>query len=239
MNVKYLFTLCFMMVVLPVNASLKIAVASNFKVTLEEIITLYAHQSDQQILVSSGSTGVLYNQINHGAPFDLFLSADKERAELIEASEYGLKGSRFTYARGKLAFWVPNSDQAVNENTLLTYKGRVAVANAKLAPYGLATQQALETLNLQQNFSYVTGNNISQTYQFIDTGNIEAGFVAQALLLQNKQSHYYLLPSESYQPILQQGVMLSGSSDKQVLQKFVDFLQSKDIQEFIRRQGYL
>lgn len=224
---------------MPANANLKIAVASNFKVTLTEIISLYAQQSEQEILVSSGATGVLYNQIKHGAPFDLFLSADKERAELIENSSSGIQGTRFTYATGKLAFWVPNSESEVNEQTLLNYKGRIAVANAKLAPYGLATQQALQKLDLWHKFSYVTGSNISQTYQFIDTGNVAAGFVAQASLIQNNQSHYYLLPAAMHQPILQQGVMLSATSDKKALQLFVDFLQSERIQRFISSKGYL
>ena len=101
---KKLFALLLFCFVLPANASLKVAVASNFKVTLTEIVALYAQQSEQKILISSGSTGILYNQIKHGAPFDLFLSADEERAELIEHSKQGIKGSRFTYARGQLGF---------------------------------------------------------------------------------------------------------------------------------------
>lgn len=224
---------------LSANATLKVAVASNFKVTLEEIISLYSQQSDQKILVSSGATGVLYNQIKHGAPFDLFLSADSERAALIEESTSGVKGSRFTYAQGKLAFWVPKSEHEVNQQTLFSYNGRVAVANTKLAPYGLATQQALQKLDLWDKFSYVTGNNISQTYQFIDTGNVRAGFVALALLLQNQQSDYYLLPIDSYLPILQQGVMLANSQNKKALQAFVDFIKSQKVQSFIRSKGYL
>ncbi|WP_413699204.1 molybdate ABC transporter substrate-binding protein [Psychromonas sp. KJ10-10] len=112
---KYFFTLCLFVASFSADASLKVAVASNFKVTLDEIISLYSQQSQQQILVSSGATGVLYNQIKHGAPFDLFLSADSKRAELIEASQWGVQGSRFTYAQGKIAFWAPKSTTEVNE----------------------------------------------------------------------------------------------------------------------------
>jgi molybdate transport system substrate-binding protein len=237
--VKQLVALLLLCFIFPAHASLKIAVASNFKVTLSNIITLYAQQSDQKVLISSGSTGILYNQIKHGAPFDLFLSADKERAQLIEQSKLGIKGSRFTYARGKLAFWVPKSDTEVNKQSLMDFEGRVAIANPKLAPYGLATKQALHEFKLWDKFSYIKGNNIAQAYQFIDTGNISAGFVAQTLLLQNNEKQYYLLPIDSYQPILQQGVMLSGSKNKQALQDFVDFLQSDAIQRLIRKKGYL
>ena len=87
--------------------------------------------------------------------------------------------------------------------------------------------------------SYVQGNNIAQAYQFIDTGNIEAGFVAYALLIQNRDNNYYLLPTDSYQPILQQGVMLRKSSNQDELQKFIVFLQSEPIQQLIRSRGYL
>lgn len=221
------------------HASLKIAVASNFKVTLAEIVTLYQQHSDQKILLSSGSTGVLFNQIKQGAPFDLFLSADSERAKLIEASSRGVKGSRFTYAQGALAFWFPKSTELVNQKTLNDFQGRVAIANPKLAPYGLAAQQSLKSLKLWNHFSYVKGNNIAQTYQFIDTGNIAAGFVAYVLLLQNNEKNYYLVPTESYQPILQQGVILTGKGNPLAIQNFVLFLQSEAIQQLIRDKGYL
>lgn len=235
-HIGVLLLLCF---VLPAHASLKVAVASNFKVTLSEIVALYELQSEQKVLISSGSTGILYNQIKHGAPFDLFLSADSERAKLIEQSKLGIDGSRFTYAIGELAFWQPKSTEKVTALSLQKYQGRVSIANPKLAPYGLATQQSLQALNLWDKFSYIQGNNIAQAYQFIDTGNIEAGFVAHALLLQNQQKNYYLLPHDSYQPILQQGVMLTNSNNKVELQKFVDFLQSEKVVQLIQSNGYL
>lgn len=235
---RFVFLLL-MLLTLPVNASLKVAVASNFKVTLDKIATLYQQQFGQKILVSSGSTGTLYHQIKHGAPYDLFLSADSERARLIEQSSLGITGSRFTYAQGELAFWYPRGEHPVNEDSLLAFKGRVAIANPKLAPYGLAAQQALQTLHMWSKLSYIKGANISQTYQFIDTANIEAGFVAHSLLLQNSETNYYLLPIDSYQPILQQGVMLTNSKNSIAVQQFVDFLQSETIVKLIRSKGYL
>jgi len=221
------------------HAALKVAVASNFKVTLEEIATRYQHQTGEEIVIASASTGTLYNQIRHGAPFDLFLSADSERARLIEQSPLGVAGSRFTYAQGQLAFWQPNSTNVVDQHSVLTLNGRVAIANPKLAPYGLAAQQALQSLKLWSKLSYIKGSNISQTYQFIDTGNIASGFVAHSLLLQNNENNYYLLPSNSYQPILQQGVLLSNSKNLQAAQQFIDFLQSASTVMFIQSKGYL
>ncbi|WP_415226397.1 molybdate ABC transporter substrate-binding protein [Psychromonas sp.] len=225
----------------PVHAAINVAVASNFKQTLSEIATLYQRQNEQVILISSASTGTLYNQITHGAPFDLFLSADSERAKLIEASPQGVSGSRFTYANGRLAFWVRNG-AAINQQTLLDYKGRLAIANPQLAPYGLAAKQTLLYLHLWEKFSYVQGANISQTYQFIDSGNIDAGFVAYSLLLQhkqNKQTSYYLIPDRWHAPIEQQGVLLANSTQKVKVQQFIDYLRSDSIQLLIHEKGYL
>jgi len=238
-RLNYLLILLLITATLPVHASLKIAVASNFKVTLEEIVSRYQLQYKQKILISSGSTGILYNQIRHGAPFDLFLSADSERAELIENSAIGIKGSRFTYAQGALAFWNPKSNNPVEQSSLVNYQGRVAIANPKLAPYGLAAKQALISLQMWSKLSYIKGNNVAQTYQFVDTGNIEAGFVAYSLLLQNNASNYYLLPVESYEPILQQAVKLKASNKKEAAQHFIDFLQSQEIKRLIQSKGYL
>ena len=97
----------------------------------------------------------------------------------------------------------------------------------------------MQSLKKWSQFSYIKGNNVTQAYQFIDTGNIDAGFVAYALILQNQDDNFYLLPTDSYQPILQQGVMLNKSPDKKELQKFVAFLQSEPIQALIRSRGYL
>ncbi|KPU82721.1 molybdenum ABC transporter substrate-binding protein [Psychromonas sp. PRT-SC03] len=228
------------LIVLPsAHATINIAVASNFKVTLSDIVARYAEVSDQKILISSGATGSLYRQIILGAPYDLFLSADSKRAKLVELSKQGVLDSRFTYAQGRLAFWKPKHKGKVNIQTLQNLQGRVAIADPKLAPYGKATQETLQSLHLWSKLSYVQGNNIAQTYQFVDTGNVQAGFVALSLLLQSNKSHYYLLDTQSYRPILQQGVLLTQSKNKKEVQKFITFLMSDAIQTLISTHGYL
>ena len=222
-------------------APIKVAVASNFKNSLTEIAANYALQSGQKIIISSASTGTLYNQIRHGAPFDLFLSADKKRAQLIEQSGLGVKGSRFTYAQGQLAFWAPK-EAKVDLTTLKQYSGRFAIANPRLAPYGLAAEQALKALHLWRRFSYVQGTNISQTYQFIESGNVEAGLVAYAQLLQNQQlkaEQYYLLPAQLHQAIVQQGVLLAATKQPEKVQQFIDYLLSDETQALLSEKGYL
>ena len=129
------------------QTAIKVAVASNFKSSLIEIGNYYEAQTGQRIIISSASTGTLYNQIRHGAPFDLFLSADKKRAQLIEQSQFGIIGSRFTYAQGQLAFLAPKQAK-VDLVTLKQYSDRLAIANPKLAPYGLAAKETLQQLHL-------------------------------------------------------------------------------------------
>ena len=222
-------------------APIKVAVASNFKNCLIEIAANYALQSGQKVIISSASSGTLYNQIRHGAPFDLFLSADKKRAQLIEQSGLGVKGSRFTYAQGQLAFWAPRQAK-VDLSTIKQYSGLFAIANPRLAPYGLAAEQTLKTLRFWSQFSYVQGANISQTYQFIESGNVEAGLVAYAQLLQNQQletEQYYLIPAHLHQAILQQGVLLTATKQPEKVQQFIDYLISPEVQGLIREKGYL
>ncbi len=235
---RFLISLVTLLTTFSVDAAIKVAVASNFKHTLSEIAKLYKQQTGEVILISSASTGTLYNQIKHGAPFDLFLSADSARAKLIEDAKQGEDGSRFTYAQGKLAFWCPEHADA-SQKTLLNYNGRLAIANPKLAPYGLAAKQTLAHLDLWDKFSYIQGANVSQTYQFIDSGNVDAGFVAYSLLLQNNASSYYLIPGELYQPILQQGVLLTNATDKTKVQAFINYLKSDTVKALIRDKGYL
>lgn len=236
-------TRCLLLLVLlcsiSVQASIKVAVASNFKTTLIEIAARYEKQTGQKILISSASTGILYHQIQQGAPFDLFLSADRERAELTEASDKGVTGSRFTYAQGQIAFWSPQDPEPVNADTLQNFRGRIAIANPKLAPYGLAAEQALKNLNLLEQFSYVQGANISQTYQFVDSGNVKAGFVAYSLLLEHQADHFFVIPTTYYQPVLQQGVLLSGAIQRAEVTDFMAYLTSTAIQTLIRSKGYL
>lgn len=219
------------------HAAVKVAVASNFTQTLTEIAHLYETQTGQKVLISSASTGTLYNQIMHGAPFDLFLSADSERAEKLENSSFAINGSRFTYAIGQLAYWQPNS-KVVTESSLRNFKGRLSIANPKLAPYGLAAKQALIKLKLWVSMSVVQGTNIAQAYQFVDTRSAKAGLVAYSLLLQNEQKDFYLLSPEYYEPIRQQGVQLDTNNISQTKQ-FIDYLKSPEIQKFIQSKGYL
>lgn len=222
---------------LSTQAALNVAVASNFKVTAQEVAEQFTTQYGVEVNISSASTGALYQQILHGAPFNLFLSADQAHIDLlIKAKKMG-DNQRFVYAQGRLGFWMPSAINKPSIDDFLAYSGRLAIANPKFAPYGVAAKQALTSVDKWGKQPYIQGSNISQTYQFVESNNVAAGMVAFATLVQKNQQHYLLIPAEWHQPIIQAGIVLNTQQATQA-NLFRDFLLSKPIQHLIHTQGY-
>lgn len=224
-------------------AGVKVAVSSNFIAAAKELAQLFESQQDTKVSLSFGSTGKLFAQIHYGAPFDLFLAADAERpAKLVETGD-AIKGSQFTYAVGKIALYsktVPLADLTVEKLQSLLSSSDMAMANPKTAPYGVAAQQALAklevTMSLQKKRVY--GENIAQTYQFIETENVKLGFVSISQLLANPASSYWLVPQEYYQPLKQDVVLLERGSGNPDAKQFLQFLRSSQAQAIIQKHGY-
>lgn len=222
-------------------APLRVAVAANFKPVLDELARRFEKKTGHRLTVSSASTGVLYNQITHGAPFDVFLSADSERPRLLEEQGLIIPDSRQPYARGVLVLW-NISDQPVSLRELKDYQGRIAIANPVTAPYGLAARQALQRLGAWQNVQkqLITGNSIQQTWQFVASGNIQLGLVAKAQLVDPKYQNAQItnIPLNYYEPIRQELVILKRSRQPQVAKAFTEFVFSEKSQKYIASQGY-
>lgn len=220
---------------------LRIAVAANFKPVLDELAQQFEKKTGNRLTVSSASTGILYNQIINGAPFDVFLSADRERPKLLEDRGLIVPDSRQPYARGLLVLW-NTSDQPISLKELKDYEGRVAIANGVTAPYGLAAEQALKKLDVWENVQkqLVTGNSIQQTWQFVASGNIQLGLVARAQLTDPKYQNAQIIkiPQDLYNPIRQELVILKRSQQPKVAREFVDFVLSEKSQKYIGSQGY-
>ena len=218
-------------------AALNIAVASNFKVSAQHIAKKFTDESGIDVNISSASTTTLYQQILRGAPFDLFLAADKKHIELlVEKDKVGAQ-KEFAYATGRLVFWKPGSDSVPTQQDFMQYNDRLAIANPKFAPYGIAAKQALEFIKKWQAQEYVKGNNINQTYQFVDSKNVQAGLVSYAAMIQKKRTHFVIIPEEWHQPIQQSGIVLKGKHTQQAI-LFRQFLLSKESQDYIKSQGY-
>ncbi|MFQ3236328.1 MAG: molybdate transport system substrate-binding protein [Paraglaciecola sp.] len=224
---------------------IRVAVAANFKPTLELIAQEYQQQQPQaKIVVSSASTGVLYAQIQRGAPFDIFLSADSVRPKLLEEQDLTLKGSRQSYALGQLVLWAPD-EKLTNNLSLAGLQGKLAIANPQLAPFGQAAKVALQKLTYWEKIEahLVMTNNVLQVNQLIFSGAAQMGFVALSQVLNVPQHQYWLLPTHYYPPITQEMVILNrgkvGSSrHTQAVSDFFDYILSAQGQGIIRKNGY-
>ncbi len=225
----------------------RIAVAANFKATLEELTTLYAQRHPTRFVISSGSSGVLYAQIHAGAPFDLFFSADAARPEQLERDGMTVLESRRTYAIGRLVLWTPGRLIVADvEQTLRSRDIRtVALANPATAPYGAAAREVLTALQLADRFRIVRGENVGQAFQFVATGNAEAGFVARSQIRDYERANGRSLVAEMmtvdptlYTPIEQQSVLLLPGEKSAAAREFMEFVFSEEAQRTITAAGY-
>jgi molybdate transport system substrate-binding protein len=225
----------------PVRADVvRVAVASNFTPVLETLAPHFEKHSGHTLGIISGATGNHYAQILNGAPFDVFLAADDERPLLLEQAGRAVAGTRFTYALGKLVLWSVDAQRVDSDGAVLRQGmfARLALANPKLAPYGVAAQELLVALGLWDGLQrkIVLGDNIAQTLQFVQTGNAQLGFIALSQLADvSGTGSHWLVPEELYSPIVQQGVLLKDSAPARA---FIDFMKSDAGRELIRAAGY-
>ena len=242
-----LFVCQFFITTQSVANEIRIAVASNFYPTMKEVVKQFeieAFDSSKasKIVLIPGSSGKHYAQIINGAPFDLFFSADKIRPVLLEQQRISKNESRFTYALGKLALWSPIKGLVDSEGQILYDKDFrfLAIANPKIAPYGIATKETLVSMKLWQdmNEKLVRGENIAQAFQFISSGNAELGFVSFSQLMNpnfSVKGSFWEVPQSLYNPIEQQAVLLTDSS---LGRDFMSFVQTDKALNIISKFGY-
>ena len=223
-------------------ATLRVAVASNFAPPMREIVASFERETGHVVQMAFGSSGKLYAQITNGAPFDVFLSADQNKPKALEADSLAASGSRFTYAVGALALWTADHDTENAEDRLRSGRFRkLAIANPRLAPYGMAAVEVLQTLGLKESTEerWVFGENIAQTFQFVATGNAELGFVALAQLVQTDMlQSAWIIPASMHGSVRQDAVRLARSREPDAAQELLDFLASGSAQSVIQRFGY-
>jgi molybdate transport system substrate-binding protein len=238
----FLISLLFCLISSAVHADkVRIAVAANFTAPAKELAASFETHTGHQTLLSFGSTGKLFTQITHGAPYHVFLAADAERPELTIKNKLGVDGSSFTYAIGQLALYSQDKNLIAKSSKALLEPGihKVAIANPKIAPYGSAAIEVMEKLGLypQLKSKLVRGENIAQTYQFAFTRNAQLGFVARSQVI-NQPGHFWPIPPELYTPIKQDTVLLTKGADNKAAIAFLDFLKSERAKAIISRYGY-
>jgi molybdate transport system substrate-binding protein len=237
---------CYVCLTTAAAEEVRVAVATNFLGTLNEIITNFQTDTGHTILVSSGSSGKLYAQIKNGAPFDVLFSADGERPQLLEAEGLAVKGSRFVYSVGRLTLWSPESNVIQGEAQHVLADGHfdhLAIANPKIAPYGRAAEQTLKKLGLWEFLKdrIVQGENIGQAFQFVFSKNAQLGFVALSQVLDpkiNGSGSRWDVPITFHDPLEQEAVLLVTGQNHAGARAFLDFVKGDKSRAIIERFGY-
>lgn len=213
----------------------QVAVAANFVEPMRVLAQAYPHRQDAGLQIISGASGKLYAQITHGAPFDLFFSADTDKPARLHAQ--GMSSPPQVYAQGSLALWSTTHADLPEVLTAGHYK-RLAIANPVLAPYGVAAQQVLEALNIPLDERLVYGENISQTFQFVYSGSADAGLIAFSQTLRLETGHVWPVPRHLHKPIRQAVVHIVQTEQSPHAQGFLNFVMSEAGQRIIEEHGY-
>lgn len=221
--------------------TVNVAVAANFTEPAKEVGALFQQTTRHTVLTSFGSTGQLLTQITQDAPFDIFLAADQESPKRVIAAGLGVEDSLFTYAVGRVVLFSRSLDLSNGDQVLRGGRfEKIAIANPSTAPYGVAAVEAMKSMGLYEQLSakFVQGNDIAQTFQFVETGNAEIGFVALSQVLDKSGKSVWTVPENLYSPILQDAVLLKKAAGKEAARAFLAFLKSAPAMRVIEKYGY-
>lgn len=225
-----------------------VAAAADLSSALEEIAADYQKHSGVVVKLSFGASGVLTRQIQNGAPFDLFFSADMDYPHQLIADGQAEGSTLYRYAVGQLVLWVPKDSPLDVENKgmdvlLDPSVKKISIGNPQHAPYGRAAVAALKHYGLYEKISdrLVLGENVSQAAQFVESGSAQAGFVALAHAVapaMQGKGKYWIVPAEAYPPLDQGVVLISRSSHKQDALAFLDYVKSAEVAALLQRYGF-
>lgn len=229
------------------KATLAIAAAADLVYCLEELNKEFARKHPgADLKVSTGSSGNFFTQIQHGAPFDVFLSADVSFPAGLVKAGFAEKKSLTTYAFGRIVLWTTRKDVDVAAGLAVVKDAKVkrfAIANPEHAPYGRAAKAALEKSGLWEAASgkLVTADNIAQTAQFVQTGNADAGIVALSLVLSpvlEKVGAWSEVPVDLYPRLEQAAVITVRGAKNPVAAAYIEFLRSAEARAIFDRYGF-
>ena len=223
----------------------QVAVAANFTAPIQAIAADFEKDTGHRLVASYGATGQFYTQIKNGAPFEVFLAADDSTPAKLEKEGDTVAGTRFTYAVGTLALWSAKEGYVDDQGAVLKANQyqHLSIANPKAAPYGLAATEVLDKLKLTEatQAKIVEGQNISQAYQFVSTGNAELGFVALSQIYKDGKitsGSAWIVPNTLYSPIKQDAVVLSKGKDNAAAKALMEYLKGPKAAAIIKSYGY-
>ncbi|SEQ22045.1 molybdate transport system substrate-binding protein [Amphritea atlantica] len=226
--------------------TVQVATAANFTAPMKEIAAEFEQQTGHRVVLTFASSGKFFAQIQNGAPFDLFLSADASKPQKLEEQGWSVPGSRFTYAQGSLILWSSQAGFVADDSPDILRSDSVkhlSLANPKLAPYGAAAVETLQKLGLFERLAgkLVQGENIAQAYQYVFSGNAQIGFVALSQVMKEGKlsaGSGWVVPADLYAPIRQDAVLLNRGKDNIAAIALLDFLKSAPAAAIIRAYGY-
>jgi molybdate transport system substrate-binding protein len=228
--------------------TLRIAAASDLQAALPEILKGFERETRASVSVSFGSSGNFFAQIQNGAPYDVYLSADIDYPRQLIASTHADAASLYRYATGRLVLWTRNESGIDVTRGLSILKDarvkRIAVANAKLAPYGRAAEAALRREKLYDvvHDKLVRGDNISQTAQLVDSGNADVGIIALSLALSpalRASGHYFEIPEWAHPPIEQAAVVVAAAKNKDLAHQLLAYLKRPEVARMLHQFGFM
>ncbi len=226
---------------------LRIAAAADLQFAMNDLAALYQSQAKREVAISYGSSGNFFTQIENGAPFDLFFSADISYPRKLIAANLADSQTFYSYAFGRLVLWAPTRAQLhlaeKGFSVLLDSRvQKIAVANPAHAPYGQAAIAALQKAGLYEKVKskLVYGENISQAAQFVQSGNAQVGMIALSLANSPSMqgSDRWLIPAELHPPLEQAAVVISSSINKNAARSFLDFMKTPEAREILARYGF-
>jgi molybdate transport system substrate-binding protein len=224
-----------------------VAAAADLQSAMQDVTTQFQKQTGKAVKVTYGSSGNFFQQLQNGAPFDMFFSANLDYPRKLESAGLVEKDSYYGYAKGKIVVWVPNDsklDISSGLKALLDPKiGKIAIANPEHAPYGQAAVAAMQKEGIYDKVKdkFVLGENISQTASFVVSGSADVGVVALSLALSpnmKDKGRYAEIPAADYPPIEQACVILSSSKNKELAEQFLTFVKSAAVADILVKYGF-
>jgi len=224
-----------------------VAAAADLQSAMQEVVARFQKDTGKTVKVIYGSSGNFFQQIQNGAPFDMFFSANLDYPKKLEAAKLTEQGTYYAYAKGKIVVWVPNESKVDISSGLQSLLApavkKIAIANPQHAPYGQAAVAALQKENVydQLKGKLVLGEDISQTASFVVSGSADAGIVALSLALapgMKERGRYAEIPASDYPPIEQACVVLGSAKDKETARQFLAFIKTDTVASMLRSYGF-
>ena len=226
-----------------------VAAAADLQFALKDIAQRYETKTGVQVKMTFGSSGNLFAAIENGAPYDLFFSADTDYAKKLASTGRGMRDTVYEYAVGRLVLWTPKSSALdVQRGMKLladAHVRKIAIANPRHAPYGRAAVQAMKSAAIydQVRSKLVLGENISQTAQFVESGNADVGLLSLSLVIAQPgkaaalPGKYWMVPEKLYEPVRQAAVVIKGTHE-QAARQFLDFVKSEEGRTVLKQYGF-